>query len=98
MTGYRDLWTKDPKDPAVEEGRINALGYTLLRSGKPAAAVVLFEFNVERFPDSWNAHDSLGEGYAALGKTDLAVRSYERSLDLNPGNANGRTMLNRLKK
>ncbi|MGZ5467826.1 MAG: serine hydrolase [Candidatus Aminicenantales bacterium] len=98
LTGYRDLWTKDPKDPAVEEGRINTLGYTLLRGGKPAAAVALFEFNVERFPDSWNAHDSLGEGYAALGKTDLAVKSYERSLELNPGNASGRTMLEKLKK
>jgi len=96
--GYRDLWKKDPKDPAVEEGRINTLGYTFLRDNKPAAAVTLFEFNVERFPDSWNAHDSLGEGYAALGKTDLAVKSYERSLELNPGNANGRTMLEKLKK
>ncbi len=95
---YRDLWKKDPKDPAVEEGRINSLGYDFLRGNKPAAAVVLFEFNVERFPDSWNAHDSLGEGYAALGKTDLAVKSYERSLELNPGNANGRTMLAKLKK
>jgi CubicO group peptidase (beta-lactamase class C family) len=96
--GYRDLWTKDPKDPAVEEGRINSLGYTFLRDGKPAAAVVLFELNVEHFPDSWNVHDSLGEGYAALGKTDLAVKSYERSLALNPDNAGGRKMLEKLKK
>jgi tetratricopeptide (TPR) repeat protein len=98
LAGYRDLWKKDPKDPAVEEGRINSLGYTLLGDKKAAAAVVLFEFNVERFPDSWNAHDSLGEGYAALGKTDLAIKSYERSLALNPGNANGRAMLEKLKR
>jgi CubicO group peptidase (beta-lactamase class C family) len=80
--GYRALWKKDPKDPAVEEGRINSLGYALLGDKKAAAAVVLFEFNVERFPDSWNAHDSLGEGYAALGRTDPAIKSYERSLAL----------------
>jgi len=96
--GYRDLWKKDPKDPAVEEGRINTLGYTLLRDDKAAQAVVLFELNAEHYPDSWNVHDSLGEGYAALGKTELAIKSYERSLVLNPGNANGRATLAKLKK
>jgi tetratricopeptide (TPR) repeat protein len=95
---YRDLWKKDPKDEAVAEGRINGLGYAFLAENKPGAAVVLFELNVERFPDSWNAHDSLGEGYAALGKKDLAVKSYERSLALNPGSAGGRAMLEKLKK
>ncbi len=98
VAGYRDLWTKDPKDQAVAEGRINNMGYALLGENKAAAAVALFEFNVERFPDSWNAHDSLGEGYAALGKTDLAIRSYEKSLALNPDNAGGRKMLEKLKK
>ena len=96
--GYRDLWKKDPKDPAVEEGRINTLGYTLLRDKEAAAAVVLFDLNVEHYPDSWNVYDSLGEGYAALGKTDLAIKSYERSLQLNPDNAAGRAMLEKLKK
>ncbi len=98
VAAYRDLWKKDPKNPAVEEGRINSLGYAFLAEKKPEAAVALFEFNVERFPDSWNAHDSLGEGYAALGKTDLAIKSYERSLELNPSSAAGRAMLEKLKK
>lgn len=96
--GYRALSKKDPKDPALEEGRINTLGYTFLRDGQAEAALVLFEFNVERFSDSWNAHDSLGEAYAALGRTDLAIKSYERSLELNPGNAGGRKMLEKLRK
>ncbi|RPJ03373.1 MAG: serine hydrolase [Candidatus Aminicenantes bacterium] len=98
VAAYRDLWKKDPKDQAVAEGRINELGYGFLAEKKPDAAVALFEFNVERFPDSWNAHDSLGEGLAALGKTGLAIKSYERSLELNPGSANGRAMLEKLKK
>jgi tetratricopeptide (TPR) repeat protein len=98
VAAYRDLWKKDPKDPAVAEGRINNVGYTLLLAKKAVPAVLLFEFNVERFPDSWNAHDSLGEGYAALGRTSEAIESYERSLELNPGNAGGRKMLEKLKK
>jgi CubicO group peptidase (beta-lactamase class C family) len=95
---YRDLWKKDSKEEAVAEVRINTLGYAFLAEKKPDAAVALFKFNVERFPDSWNAHDSLAEGLAALGKTDLAIKSYERSLELNPGSAGGRAMLEKLKK
>jgi CubicO group peptidase (beta-lactamase class C family) len=95
---YRGLWGKDPKDPVLEEGRINTLGYDFLRNGQAAAAVVLFEINAEHYPQSWNAHDSLGEGYAALGRTADAIKSYERSLGLNPQSAGGRAALERLKK
>ncbi|HMA55099.1 MAG TPA: serine hydrolase, partial [Acidobacteriota bacterium] len=96
--GYRALRDKDPKDPALEEGRINSLGYAFLRENKPAAAVVLFELNAAHYPGSWNVHDSLGEGYAALGRKAEAIRSYERSLELNPQSAGGRAALEKLKK
>jgi len=96
--GYRALWDKDPKDPALEEGRINTLGYDFLRAGQAAAAVVLFEINAAHYPASWNVHDSLGEGYAALGRTAEAIKSYERSLALNPQSAGGRAALEKLKK
>ena len=45
-----------------------------------------------------NAHDSLGEAYMVSGARDLAIRSYRRSLELNPGNDNGRRMLERLER
>lgn len=96
--GYRGLWKANSNDPAVDAGRINSLGYRLMRETRTAEAVVLFELNVGLYPGSWNAYDSLGEGYAALGKTDLAIKNYEKSLEKNPGNANGRTMLEKLKK
>jgi predicted negative regulator of RcsB-dependent stress response len=34
------------------------------------------------FPDSSNAHDSLGEALALQGDTSGAVRSYRRALEL----------------
>ncbi len=43
------------------EGRVNALGYRLL-GDDPAEAVRVFELNVDNFPASWNAWDSLAEG------------------------------------
>ena len=96
--GYRALWEKNPKDPALEEGRINTLGYSLLRDGRAEAAVVLFELNVAHYRLSWNVHDSLAEGYAALGRTVEAIKSYERSLELNPQSSGGRAALEKLKK
>jgi tetratricopeptide (TPR) repeat protein len=76
-------------DRVVTEGLLNQLGYRLLREGRAGAAVDVFELNVGRHPDSWNAYDSLGEGYVAAGDTTRAVASYQKSLELNPGNANG---------
>ena len=37
---------------------------------------------------SANAFDSLGEIYAELGNTSLAIKNYEQSFKLNPKNSN----------
>ncbi len=75
---------------------MNALGYEMMRSGRADIAVALFRYLVESFPQSGNAWDSLGEGLAALGKKDEAVKAYAKSLELNPQNRNAVEMLQRL--
>jgi tetratricopeptide (TPR) repeat protein len=47
--------------------------------------------NVELFPQSWNVYDSLAEAYAVKGEMGLAIKYYERSLELNPDNQMPRT-------
>ena len=61
------------------------------------AAVAVLALNVERFPDSFNTPDSLGEALLAAGRKDEAAASYERSLALNPGNGNAAAVLRRLR-
>lgn len=51
--------------------------------------VEVFQLNAAENPDSWNVFDSLAEGYANQGKTELAIEHYEQSLVLNPDNQNG---------
>lgn len=80
----------------VDEQAFNMLGYRLLGEGRTEDAVVVFEMNAQAFPDAWNAHDSLGEGLAALGKTEQALAAYRRSVELNPENANGLDWIERL--
>jgi tetratricopeptide (TPR) repeat protein len=82
---------------AFPEGLMNELGYALLRRAKRAEAVAAFTLNVDAFPRSANAQDSLGEAYAAAGDTARAIASYERSLELDPDNANAARKLEALR-
>lgn len=69
---------------AGTEIELNNHGYQLSNQGKIKEAVEVFAMNVKKHPDSWNAYDSLGEGYEKNGDTAAAIRSYKRALDHNP--------------
>lgn len=84
-------------DFVFDEGQLNDLGYEMIREGKLEAAVQLFGLNVEEYPASASAYDSRGEGYMLNGQNDLAIESYERSLELDPHNDNAREVLRRLR-
>ena len=84
---YRELRTAYGAQ-ALPEFALNELGYALLRAQHVPAAVRVFELTVEAFPESANAYDSLGEGYAAAGERTRAIESYEKSLALDPDNQN----------
>jgi tetratricopeptide (TPR) repeat protein len=80
------------------ERQFNNAGYRLLNSGRVDEAISIFKMNVDLFPGSWNVYDSLAEAYAVKGERALAVQYYERALELNPDNQNGRDQLKKLKK
>jgi CubicO group peptidase (beta-lactamase class C family) len=94
---YRQIFDADPKDPAVEEGRLNSIGYEILRRKLPGPAVILFRLVTELYPGSGSAYDSLGDALAAKGDTAEAIKSYEKSLSLNPKNEAGAKKLAKLK-
>ncbi|MFC1639482.1 hypothetical protein ACFL3B_01810 [Gemmatimonadota bacterium] len=52
--------------------------------------------NVADYPDASNPYDSLGEAYLAAD-TARAIVNYQRSVDLDPANANGAAILERLR-
>lgn len=96
LVAYKGL--KDRKtEYYLREEEMNQLGYTLLQGGKVREAIEVFKLNVEAFPRSWNVYDSLGEGYMTDGQTAPAIKNYERSIELNPGNTGGIEALKKLK-
>jgi CubicO group peptidase (beta-lactamase class C family) len=96
ISSYRERKRTDAAR-ALTEQQVNRVGYWLLGRKKLKDAVAVFEMNVADFPASWNAYDSLGEAYSEDGQRERAVASYEKSMALNPGNANGAEMLRKLK-
>jgi CubicO group peptidase (beta-lactamase class C family) len=93
--GARGLGERKPGVNLLE-GRVNNKGYELLGGGGVSQAVGLFKLNVQAFPTSANAYDSLGEAYLAAGDTTLAIEHYRKSLALDPANENAENVLKRL--
>jgi len=92
---YHQMKTTQPAE-AFDEFLLNSLGYRMLRADRIEGAITIFELNVAEYPDASNPYDSLGEAYLAAGDTARAIVNYERSVELNPDNAGGIAVLERI--
>jgi CubicO group peptidase (beta-lactamase class C family) len=89
-------FSKELASGAIPEGTVNQAGYGLMGAKKIGDAILLFRKNVELHPGSWNAYDSLAEAYMNNGDKELAIKNYQRSVELNPANENGVAALKKL--
>jgi tetratricopeptide (TPR) repeat protein len=64
------------------------MGYRMLGRQKHDLAIQYFLHNVKLFPESANVYDSLGEGYEAAGKLDLAMENYQIAVEKASESAN----------
>lgn len=83
-------------DLYVDEISMNSLGYQLLEQERFADAIDVLTLNVEVYPGSANAYDSLGEAFMRGGDSLKAIENYKKSLELNPDNSNAREKLSEL--
>lgn len=93
---YHQMKTTHPPE-AFDEFLLNTFGYRLLGTDRIQDAIAIFELNVAEYPDASNPYDSLGEAYLAAGDTALAIENYEMSVELDPGNAGGMAVLERIR-
>ncbi len=69
-------------DPRPLEEGLNRAGYELVGRDNPAEGVRVFEKVVELYPESANAHDSLGDGLVAACRLDDARREYGTAITM----------------
>lgn len=74
----------------LDEGRVNAMGYVLLRRDATEAAVRVFERNTIDHPGSSNVWDSYGEGLRAAGRLEESIAMYRKAIELDPSNENAK--------
>jgi CubicO group peptidase (beta-lactamase class C family) len=95
---YRQSRNDSSGAGVLNETQVNSLGYWLLGKKRVKEAIEVFAMNVEDYPSSSNVYDSLGEAYMDAGNKPEAIKNYQRSLALNPGNDNARQMIKRLER
>ncbi|MCF0055251.1 beta-lactamase family protein [Dyadobacter sp. CY356] len=86
----------------LNEGEMNDLGYNLFymssMAGHREMALEVFKLATFVFPASYNTYDSYGQLLKDSGKTKDAILMYKKSIALNPGNYDGKRILNQLLK
>jgi len=94
---YRELKATQRDAYDFDENEFIGLGYGLLRMKRIQDAIEIFKLSVEAYPLSYNTYDSLAEAYMDNGDKELAIRYYEKSVQINPHNTNGIEKLKQLK-
>ena len=69
--------------PVADEEMLNMGGYMFLQMEQMEKAGMFFEWNVDSYPKSPNAHDSLAEYYQLIGRKDDAIQQLKLAFELS---------------
>ena len=94
---YYELKRDHPTEYLFHESLINRTGSWLLNKERTRDAIKIFELSTKEYPNSFRAYDLLGEAFMKDGNKELAIKNYEKSLQLNPENKNAEEMLMQLR-
>ena len=65
----------------LDRNEMNKLGYALLEMDKIDEAISVFKLNIDSFPKSANAYDSISDAYLKNGENELALEYAEKTLN-----------------
>ncbi len=94
---YHELYKTQKDKYDFDEDKINFLAYRLLRNKMTDDAIAVLKLNAETYPSSPDVYNYLGQTYMMKGDKDSAIQSFEKSLQLNPNNAQVKDILTKLK-
>lgn len=84
ISEYSKLKNERPDYYNFGDSQLNSVGYYLLGLNKVDDAMRIFKLNVKQYPDDWNLYDSLAEAYLIKGNYSLALKNYNKALELCP--------------
>ena len=97
MPSTREIKSASPSSYDLSVGQLARLGVELLDQKRAADAVEILKLSVEAFPNA-NSLNTLARAYREAGQTDLAIKTYESVLQLDPANRNAGDGLKELKR
>lgn len=90
---YADLSERFGFPISPPEATVSEFGYEALDRKDSAAALDLFHFNVETYPESPVVYDSLGNAFEASGDLPQALESYSKAEEVGRKTGEPRTAL-----
>lgn len=96
MDLYHYLVTQANSTYDINDWLLKVFGWELADEGKSADALEIFRLVVEEYPSSADAHEKLGWAFMKRGMKNEALKSYRRSLELDPENRTAAHMVKTL--
>jgi len=78
---YQKLSEKFGYQVEPSEAFINRLGYMILAQNMFDQAIAVFKYNIEKYPNSANVYDSLGEALEGNNQLELALENYKIAVE-----------------
>ena len=94
---YHELYKTQKDKYDFDQDQLNGLAYKFLQNKMFDNAIGLLKLNVETYPGDPNVYGFLGEAYMYKGDKESAIKSFEKSLQLNPKNTQIEDILKKLK-
>ena len=92
---YHDISNLYGYEVKPPEAEINTWGYRFMQRKQFKKAEDFFKMNVANYPESFNAYDSYGEFFVALGDKAKAIEQFKKALTIKEDAAT-RNKLNKL--
>lgn len=80
----------------LKKSDLRAFGLSYWHKGERESALAIFRLNILLYPRSWDVYETAGEVYEVLGDRENAIKSFQRSLELNPENSQAAQHLKKL--
>jgi CubicO group peptidase (beta-lactamase class C family) len=97
LKSYESMRAANETAYDFSESELNSLGYQLLYGNRRTnEAVEILKLNTVAYPKSSNAFDSLAEAYQVSGDKLLAIKNYQKAVELDATNLHAVGMLKKL--